>query len=82
MCKDRPWKWANTEMDPYQKPEDYKNIRNYILKYYDKLSKIKYLNERMYIYEILNDIRHLPKYKLKELIDNIVDKSKKILDTN
>ena len=82
MCKDRPWKWANAEMDPYQKPEDYKNIRNYILKYYDKLSQIKYLNERMYVYEILDDIRHLPEYKLKELIDNIVDKSKKILDTN
>lgn len=79
MCQDKPWKWANIEMDPYQKPEDYKNIRKYIKKYYKKLSNIKYIDERMIIYEILNDIRNLPKYKLREQIDNIVLNSKKII---
>ena len=34
----------------------------------------------MYIYEILDDMRNLPKYKLKEQVDNIVEKSKRILD--
>lgn len=82
MCQDRPWKWANSEMDPYQKPEDYKNIRNYIKKHYKKLSDIKYLDERMYIYEILDDIKHLSKYKEKEQIEVIVNNSRKILDTN
>ena len=80
MCEEKPWKWANIEMDPYQKPEDYKNIKLYIKRYCDKLNKIKYLDERMYIYEILDDMRNLPKYKLKEQVDNIVEKSKRILD--
>lgn len=80
MCEEKPWKWANIEMDPYQKPEDYKNIKLYIRRYCDKLGKIKYLDERMYIYEILDDMRNLPKYKLKEQVDNIVEKSKRILD--
>lgn len=31
-CKDTPWKWANSEMNPFQKPEDYKNIDTYIKK--------------------------------------------------
>lgn len=80
MCEEKPWKWANIEMDPYQKPEDYKNIKIYIKRYCDKLGKIKYLDERMYIYEILDDMRNLPKYKLKEQVDNIVEKTKRILD--
>ena len=79
MCKTRPWKWANTEMDPYQKPEDYIHIIEYIKKHYKKLSIVKFLDERMYIYEILSDIKHLPKYKLREQIDTVVEKSKKIL---
>ena len=24
MCQEKPWKWANIEMDPYQKPDAYK----------------------------------------------------------
>ena len=79
MCKTRPWKWANSEMDPYQKPEDYTHIIEYVKKHYKKLSIVKFLDERMYIYEILDDIKHLPKYKLREQIDTVVEKSKKIL---
>jgi len=25
-CKNEPWKWANSEMNPFQKTEDYKYI--------------------------------------------------------
>lgn len=81
MCKEQPWKWANIEMDPYQKPEDYINIVNYIKKYYNELTNIRYLDERMLIYAILNDIRHLPKYKSGELLSNIVNNTIKLLET-
>lgn len=80
MCKKQPWKWANVEMDPYQKPEDYRNIIDYIKQYYNELTNIKYLDERMLIYAILNDIRHLPKYKSKELVYNILNNSTQLLD--
>ncbi len=80
ICQYKPWKWANIEMDPYQKEKDYKNIWNYIKKYYDKLNDINYLEERMIIYRIWNDSEHLKKYHSKELIDSVVENSKKILE--
>ncbi len=80
MCKDVPWKWANIEMDPYQKPEYYQNIVDYILKYYDELNEIKYLKERMIIYNILEEIRNLPKYRHESAKVDIVSKSRKLLE--
>lgn len=82
MCKEQPWKWANIEMDPYQKKNDYKNIIKYIKKYYTELNNIRYLDERMYIYAVLNDISHLPRFKSRELIDRIVINSNLILESN
>lgn len=78
MCQYKPWKWANVDMDPYQKPEDYKNIWNYIKKYYKELAEIKNLEQRMIIYSIWDDSKHLKKYHEKELITNIVENSKKL----
>ena len=79
MCQEQPWKWADIEMDPYQKPEDYKNIWNYIKKYYKELNEIKFLEQRMIIYRIWNDIGHLKKYHNVELTKGIVENSKKLI---
>lgn len=80
MCKEVPWKWANIDMDPYQKPEDYKNIDLYLKKYYPRFGNIKHIDERMDIYRILNDLYLLDKYDNKELIDSIVVHSKKLIN--
>lgn len=80
MCKDVPWKWANIEMDPYQKKDDYKNIDTYIKKYYPRFAKTEYIDERMIIYRILNDLYLLDKYDNRELIQSIVDFSKKLIN--
>ena len=79
MCTEVPWKWANLEMDPFQKPEDYKNIVMYLKKYYPKLNQIEFFDERMYIYRILNDLFLLDKYDNKELTDGIALYSKKLI---
>lgn len=81
-CQEKPWKWANIEMDPLQKPNDYKNIFNYVKKYYADLNNIEYLEERMLIYKILDSSKNLAKYKSKELIDDIVENSNKLLNNN
>ena len=78
MCQEKPWKWANIEMDPYQKPDAYKNIWIYIKKYYKELNDIKYLEQRMIIYRIWNDADLLKRYHSKELINGIIDNSKKL----
>ena len=79
MCQEQPWKLADIEMDPYQKPEDYKNIWNYIKKYYKELNEIKFLEQRMTIYRIWNDTGHLKKYHNVELTKGIVENSKKLI---
>lgn len=79
MCKEVPWKWANLEMDPLQKTKDYKNIDVYLRKYYPILNEIKYFDERMTIYRVLNDLFLLDKCDNIELIDNIVKYSKKLI---
>ena len=78
MCQEKPWKWANIEMDPYQKPDAYKNIWIYIKKYYEELNDIKYLEQRMIIYRIWNDADLLKRYHSKELINGIIDNSRKL----
>lgn len=79
MCQEQPWKWANAEMDPYQKLEDYKNIWTYIKKYYKQLNEVKYLEQRMIIYKIWDDAKHLKKLPDQELIKVIVENSKKLI---
>lgn len=80
MCMETPWKWANIEMDPYQKKEDYQKIYKYIKKYYIEFSNVKYIDERMKIYRVLNDIELLVKYNNQDLKENIINYSKEILE--
>lgn len=79
-CKSEPWKWANSEMDPFQKPEDYKNIDTYIKKYYKEFADIEYIDERMIIYSLLDDIRLLTRFDNNELKENVVTNTKKLLN--
>lgn len=80
MSVETPWKWANIEMDPYQKPEDYKHLFEYIKKYYKELNNVKHLDERMLVYRILDDFKLLPRFKEKDAKDRIVLNSKKLLE--
>lgn len=79
MSAETPWKWANIEMDPYQKSEDYKHLFEYIKKYYKELNNIKYLDERMLVYRILDDFKLLPRFRETEAKDRILLNSKKLL---
>ena len=80
MSVKTPWKWANIEMDPYQKPEDYKHLFEYIKKYYKELNNVKHLDERMLVYRILDDFKLLPRFREKEAKDRILLNSKKLLE--
>ena len=76
-----PWKWANIEMDPFQKPEDYQNLFEYVKKYYTELNNIKYLDERMTIYWVLDDFELLPRFRNNEGKERILMNCRKILDS-
>ncbi len=79
MHKDTPWKWANIEMDPFQKEKDYKNIVVYLKKYYKELNNINYLNKRMNIYKLENDIELFIRFNNLELKNNIINYCNEIL---
>ena len=81
MSVSLPWKWANTEMDPLQKPEDYQNLFEYIKKYYFELNDVKYLEERMLVYWVLDNFELLPRFRNNEEKERIVINCKKILDS-
>lgn len=63
-------------------PEDYKNIDTYIKKYYKEFSDVKFIDERMLIYKILDDIRLLTRFDNNELKENVVIYTKKLLNLN
>lgn len=75
-----PWKWANIEMDPLQKPKDYKYLFDYVKKYYPEVNSINYLEKRMLIYWVLNEFKLLPKYREEDSKDRILMICKKILN--
>ena len=79
FCQFKPWKWANEEMDSFQKVEDFKNIFNYLIKYYDELSIIKNIDDRMIIYMIVDDMRLFSKSYNSELKDSVLNNSKKLI---
>lgn len=80
MSVSLPWKWANSEMDPLQKPEDYQNLFLYVKKYYSELNDVKYLEERMIVYWVLDDFKLLPRFRDNEGKERIVMNCKKILN--
>ncbi|MCI9280282.1 MAG: phosphotransferase [Bacilli bacterium] len=75
-----PWKWANSEMDPLQIPEDYQNLFEYIKRYYTELNDVKYLEERMTIYWVLDDFELLPRFRSNKGKERILINCQKILD--
>ena len=79
MMVDLPWKWANVEMEAYQRKEDYKNLFVYVKKFYHELDEIKYLDERMLLYSILNDLELLRKFNKESLKRQIIANVEKVL---
>lgn len=75
-----PWKWADIQMDPYQKTDDYKNLFEYIKRYYEELNDVDYLEERMLIYSMVDDFRLLTRLRNDELKENVIAYSKEILN--
>ena len=77
ITKEEPWRYTNFLIE---KAEDYQNIFNYVKKYYKELENIKYLDLRMLIYTIYEDMKLLDKYQTKELINNIIENTQKLIN--
>lgn len=80
LCLELPHRWANTEMDPLQKKEDYENIMKYTLKYYKELKEIKFLEERLIIYAIQNEISLLSRFNNLSLKKTLIFYLKQLIE--
>lgn len=54
----KPWKFASEETEKYTNSSDYTNIKLYLEKYYPKILNIKYLDERLAIYDLVYNLEH------------------------
>lgn len=72
-----PWKFASEEAEKYVEAQDYSSIKLYVEKYYNELVNIKYLTERLAIYDLIYFLDQLIKNKdLKELKDQVIKAAK------
>ena len=75
-----PIKFASEEEEKYFKIFDYKNIIDYLKKYYPLLFQEKNLDKRLAIYDIVYYMESLVQYPhLEELKNNIVNASKQVI---
>lgn len=77
ITQEEPWRYNNSLIE---NAEIYQNIFNYIKKYYKELGNIKYLDLRMLIYTVYEDMKLLDKYQTKELINNIIKNTQKLIN--
>ena len=77
ITQEEPWRYNNSLIENI---EIYQNIFNYVKKYYKELGNIKYLDLRMLIYTVYEDMKLLDKYQTKELINNIIKNTQKLIN--
>jgi len=76
----KPWKYANEDNGKYTNKSDYSNIPMYIEKYYPELVDHKYLPQRLAIYDVIYNLKHLIKnIDSKELKKDVMDSIKIII---
>ena len=54
----KPWKFASEETEKYTNSSDYTNIKLYLEKYYPEILNVKYLDERLAIYDLIYNLEH------------------------
>lgn len=54
----KPWKFASEETEKYTNSSDYTNIKLYLEKYYPEILNVKYLEERLAIYDLVYNLEH------------------------
>ena len=73
----KPWKFANEEMEKYIKLDDYKNIMEYIRKYYHEMFMTNNLYERLAIYDMVYFLNQYIEYpNISELKEDILKAAK------
>ena len=78
QMREKPWKWASIRTDMKTIELDYENIMELFINNYKELQKIKYLKERLLVYEILDILREYTRTNNKTLLEKVKKKATKL----
>lgn len=66
-----PWKWASEKTDMLTVENDYKDVMPLIIENYKALQNIKYLKERLLIYEVIDLLKEYNATKNQENLEEV-----------
>lgn len=70
-CKEKPWKWASAVADLLSLEEDYQDLMNMVIDNYYELKNVLYLNERLLVYRIIEDLKEYKHTSDVEVLEKI-----------
>ena len=79
LCLNAPWRWASEDTDMLAVPADYENLMNMFIECYDELRNVKYLNERLAVYEFIDVLKEYNRIKREETLNKAKDICKKLI---
>jgi len=70
-CRYSAWRWASEKTDMLTVEDDYQKVIATIIENYKELKNIKYLKERLVIYQIIDELKEYKDHKNQETLRNI-----------
>ena len=71
QCRYTPWRWASEKTDMLTVEEDYQTLLPTLVENYEELKKVKYLQERLKIYQILDELREYKNNQNQGILNSI-----------
>lgn len=79
LCLNAPWRWASEDTDMLAIESDYENLMSMFIECYDELRNVKYLNERLAVYEFIDVLKEYNKNKKEETLNKAKNICKKLI---
>lgn len=74
-----PWLWASEKTDMLTVESDYQELMPLIIQNYDELKKVPYLEERLFIYGIIDTLNNYRDTKNPETLETVKNKIRKLV---
>lgn len=79
LCLNAPWRWASGKTDMLAVESDYENLMDMFIECYDELKEVKYLNERLTVYEIIDILKEYCRNKKEDTLNKAKELCKRLV---
>ena len=79
LCLNAPWRWASEKTDMLAVPSDYENLMDMFIECYDELRNVKYLNERLTVYEFIVILKEYNRNKKEDTLNKAKEICKRLI---